>query len=65
MKKYWYITYHAAAHTGTFHVEAYEGESPVDWSIEASKEFDDGPYVILYAQEITKKQFDYVAGYMA
>lgn len=64
-KKYWYITYYAAGHTGFLHVNAYYGTSPAQWSIEASKEFDDGPYVVVFAQEITEAQFNYVAGYMS
>ena len=67
-KRWYYIVYRCptfkADSTAGIGVTA-EQMSPAEWSIKASLEHDDGPYLILYAEAITKEQADIVNGHLA
>ena len=62
---YWYITYICPNATNKYGVKATIEASPAQWSIQMSNQFDDGPYIVLYAERISKEQYDYINGYMA
>ena len=62
-KKYWYISYLAIGFNhGDGTMGAYNNEtidiSPAEWAINMSEEGVYGPYIILYAEELTKKQYE-------
>ena len=62
---YYYVAYTSRGNAGGYGVSATHNQTPAEWSIEASDEFDDGPYIVLYSEVITKEQHDYINGYMA
>lgn len=64
VRQWWYITYYCMNHTSSHGVTAEYCISPAHWSIEASAEYEDGPYIVVYAEPITPEQAEYINGYM-
>lgn len=58
--KFYYISYNVANYGRGKGLQQHTviDRSPVEWAMEPEKdEFDDRPYVILYAEEITEEQY--------
>lgn len=62
--KYYYISYQAQGHTANVSVTTIHNQTPAEWSIEALTKYSDGPYIILYSEEITYTQYKHIKDYM-
>ncbi len=63
MQDHWYITYYCPNGPDKYSVTATK-RTPAAWSVETSMKYDDGPYIVLYAEQCDREIYDLVNEHM-
>lgn len=59
-KQYWFISYccrQRGKNDAFFAIDAID-KSPAEWAMEATLKYEDGPYCIVYAEKLSKTQYE-------